>query len=222
MNSAAFLQRALSARAVSTVYMLGKGGWTRAEQAAGKRPAQAGRSVDLPRELALMRTQRPKVHADYLATLSKAGLTLESLPALACDCSGFVCWALDVARDSAPWPGGWINTDRMVGDARGQRRLFRPAERAAPGMMLVYPKPPAKARAVPPGGGDDGPPGHVGIITAVSADGRPTRVLHCSPTNYLLPPPAGLPHNAIAETGPEPFYDIDPRSLVVAWRAFDA
>lgn len=213
MNTASFLQRALSARMLPTLYWLGKGGWTRAEQASGRPSSQPGREVDLPRELELMRVQRPKVHAAYLAALAEAGLSLGMLPTVACDCSGFVCWALGVARDSGPWDGGWISTDTLYADALGARRLFRPVERAAPGALLVYPK--------PTGPGADGLPGHVGIVTEVGADGRATRVLHCAPTNYMQAPAAGLPHNAIAETGPE-LFDADTRTRVVVWRALDA
>ncbi|WP_425259284.1 hypothetical protein ACPOLB_00330 [Rubrivivax sp. RP6-9] len=213
MNTASFLQRALSARLLPTLYWLGKGGWTRAEQSSGRPSSQPGRALDLPRELELMRVQRPKVHAAYLAALADSGLSLDALPAVACDCSGFVCWALGVARDSGPWDSGWISTDTLFADALGAQRLFRPVERAIPGSMLVYPK--------PTGRGGDGLPGHVGIVTEADADGRATRVLHCAPTNYLQPPPAGLPHNAIAETGPE-LFDADPRTRVVVWRAFDA
>lgn len=213
MNTATFLQRALSARTLPTLYWLGKGGWTRAEQAAGRLPAQPGRDIDLQRELSLLRSQRPRVHAAYLAALAESGLSMDTLPAVACDCSGFICWALGVARDSGPWNGGWISTDTLHADAQGAQRLVSPVERAAPGTMLVYPKPPAQ--------GAEGPPGHVGIVTEVAADGRVARVLHCAPDNYLLPPDAGLPHNAIAETGPE-LFDADPRTRLVAWRAFEA
>jgi hypothetical protein len=213
MNIDAFLQRARSASSMPTLYWLGKGGWTRAEQKAGQVPAEPGRRIEVAREFEAMRRQRPKVHAAYLAALAQSGLSLAALPALACDCSGFVCWALGIARDSAPWNGGWIGTDAVHADALAARRLFRPAERAAPGAMLVYPK--------PRGQGADGPPGHIGIVTAVASDGKVSRVLHCAPDNYLLPPSAGLPRNAIAETGTE-LFDADPRCLLVAWRGFDA
>jgi hypothetical protein len=213
MTAATFLERARAARQWPTLYWLGKGGWTRAEQSAGRVPEQPGRETDIERELALIRTRRPKVHADYMAGLASAGLDLASLPRVACDCSGFVCWALGVARDSAPWSGGWIDTNNMHADALGAQRLFRVVERATPGTIIVYPKPPRR--------GDDEPPGHVGIVTEVDADGRATRVLHCAPENYLRPPPAGLPSTAIAETGPEQF-DADPRTRIVGWRAFDA
>jgi hypothetical protein len=211
MTTAAFLERALSARQWPTLYWLGKGGWTRAEQAAGRAPVQPGRETDIERELAALRTQRPKVHADYMAGLARTGLSMSSLPRVACDCSGFLCWALGVARDSAPWAGGWIDTTKLHADALGSQHLFQAVERAVPGAIIVYPKPPKQ--------GDDEPPGHVGIVTEADADGRATHVLHCAPENYALPPPDGRPRNAIAQTGPEPF-DADPRTTIVTWRGF--
>ena len=213
VNIDTFLQRARSACSMPTLYWLGKGGWTRAEQKAGRVPAEPGRRIEVEREFEAMRTQRPKVHEAYLAALAQSGLSLAALPGQACDCSGFVCWALGIARDSAPWNGGWIGTDAVHADALGARRLFTPLERAVSGAMLVYPK--------PRGQGADGPPGHIGIVTAIAGDGKVSRVLHCAPNNYLLPPSAGVPRNAIAETGTE-LFDADPRSLLVAWRGFGA
>ena len=213
MNLSEFLQRADSARATPTLYWLGQGGWTRADQARGRQPAQPGRPFDVRRGLATMQVEHPDKHAEYMKELARSGLSMESLPGVACDCSGFVTWALGVARDSGPWGGeGWISTDDMYRDARGDQRLFRPVDRAAPGTVIVYPK--------PPGQGKNGLPGHVGIVTEVSSDGRPLRVLHCAPRSYLLEPPPGLPRNAIAETGTEHF-DSDPRTILVAWRHFE-
>jgi hypothetical protein len=209
MSTATFLERARSALDTPTLYWLGKGGWTRSEPAS----LGPGRPIDLPRELAQLQAQRPAVHAAYLSALQGAGLAMAELPTLACDCSGFLCWALGVARDGAPWTGGWISTDLICADAVGARHLFRPAERAAPGTLLVYPK--------PRGHGTDGPPGHVGIVTAATPDGRPARVLHCAPGNLLRPPPAGHPRNAIAETDTAPFLEVDPAPRLVAWRGFD-
>lgn len=209
MDTTAFLTRALSARALPTLYWLGKGGWTRADEAAGRKPATPGRPLDVAREFELMRTQRPGVHAAYVAGLEKSGLTLAELPQQACDCSGFVCWALGVARDSAPWEGGWIGTDAVYADATGEQRLFRRLARAEVGAMLVFPKPRGK--------GPEGPPGHIGIVTEVVSDGSVLRVLHCAPGNYLLPPGEGFSRNAIAETAPAMF-DAEPGTLVVAWK----
>lgn len=136
-NTSELLHRAQSARPLPTLCWLGKGGWTRAEQAAGNVLAEPGRGIDVQREFESMRTHRPTVHAAYLAAMAGSGLSLAGLPSLACDCSGFVCWALGVARDGASWAGGWISIDAVHADARGARRLFKPVERAAPGAMLV-------------------------------------------------------------------------------------
>ncbi len=208
-----FLRRAFSARSMSTLYWLSKGGWLRAEERTASARTQPGRSIDAAHEFEHMRRQRPQVHAAYVDGLEKSGLALASLPPLACDCSGFVCWALGVARDSAPWAQGWFDTNSIHADALGAGRAFTLAVRAQPGMLVVYPKPPSR--------GTDGPPGHIGIVTEVDAAGEATRVLHCAPENYLLPPPAGLPNNAIAETGPQQF-QADARSRYVAWRGFEA
>ncbi len=208
MNANDLLQRARAARTQSTLYWLGWGGWTRADEHGADPPAQPGRPIDIARALDELRHKRPGVHAAYLAGLAQAGLQMNELPGIACDCSGYVCWALGLARDGAPWRGGWINTDSLHADALGPQQLFRPLARAWPGALLVYPK--------PVGRGPEGPPGHVGIVTEVDAAGRATRVLHCAPENFALSPPAGLPRNAIAETGPE-LFDADPRTRAVAW-----
>jgi hypothetical protein len=164
------------------------------------------------REFEAMRLQRPKVHAAYVEGLAQSGLTLDALPQQACDCSGFVCWALGIARDGAPLDGGWIGTDAVYADALGGQRLFKPVAQAVPGVLVVFPK--------PQGQGAEGPPGHIGIVTEVAADGSVVSVLHCAPDNFLLPPPAGRPRNAIAQTGPAHFA-ADARTRYVAWRGFE-
>lgn len=212
MDIHTFLQRAQSARQWPTLYLLGKGGYTCSEQTRSAATERPGRDVDPARELAVIQSQRPRVYAAYMDALQKSGLTLETLPRQACDCSGFVCWALGVARDSGPWESGWIDTNHIYADAEGAGQLFRTLERAVPGALLVYPK--------PAGQGPDGPPGHVGIVTQVDADGRAARVLHCAPDNLLLAPQAGWPSSAITETGPEVFEAVA-RTRVVMWRALD-
>ena len=214
MTPAEFLQRAFAAREVSTLYWLGKGGWVRAESRSAAARAQPGRPLNVALEFEQMRRQRPTVHAAYLQGMEKAGIALASLPQVACDCSGFVTWALGLARDGAPGREAWFDTNLIHKDALGPQQVFTRVDRASPGVLVVYPKPPGQ-------GQDDDPPGHIGIVTEVDAEGAATRVLHCAPENYVLPPPAGLPNNAIAETGPEQF-QADPRSRYVAWRGFDA
>ncbi len=208
MTSAEFLQRAFAAREVPTLYMLGKGGWVRAEAGSSGARAQPGRPIDVGQELDKMRRERPTIHAAYVQGLEKSGLSMASLPKVACDCSGFVTWALGLARDGAPWAGGWFDTNAIHADAQGPQQFFKRVGHATPGVLVVYPKPISR--------GPEGPPGHIGIVTEVDADGSATRVLHCAPENYVLPPPNGLRHNAIAETGPEQF-QADPRSRYVVW-----
>lgn len=207
MDMSDFLARARSALSMPTLYWLGRGGWLDGEAAQD----QPGRAFKLAPALAELQRKRPTVHAKYMAGLAATGLDMATLPALACDCSGFVCWALGVARDGSPLPDGWINTDRMWADALGPQRLFAPLAAALPGALLVYPKPDPRD--------PEGEPGHVGIVTEVDASGRATRVLHCSPYNFALAPPAGLPRNAIAQTDTT-LFDAQPTTRIVSWKAF--
>jgi hypothetical protein len=113
-----------------------------------------------------------------------------------CDCSGFVCWALGLSRQTAHplymnFNGGWINTDGIVRDARRETGFFFQPEAPSPGDLIVFPSM-LPTRKV----------GHVGIITEVAQqDGSfvPTRVLHCSHGNFKVA------QDAIAETGPAVF-----------------
>ncbi len=145
--------------------------------------------------------------------LRESGLDLAAVPPVACDFSGFICWALGVARDRSALaiPGGWINTDSMHADALGPRRLFEPLERAVPGALLVYPKPDPRD--------PEGEPGHVAIVTDVDDAGRAVGLLHCAPCNLVLDPPDGLPRNAIAITDTQ-LFDGQPATRVVMWKGF--
>jgi hypothetical protein len=203
------VERALSARDTPVLYWLGKGGWLAGAPPEAQR--QPGRPIALQTELAQMRTKRPAVYAAYMDGLAASGLALDALPALACDCSGFVDWALGLPRDGAPWAGGWFNTDTIHADATGRQQRFVPLALPRVGALLVYPK--------PTGRGPDGPPGHIGIVTALGPDGRVARVLHCAPHNFLLGPPPGLPRSAIAETGTE-LFDAEDSTLPVLWKDF--
>jgi hypothetical protein len=205
MNANEFVARARQGQAAPLIYWLGHGGWLDGQAAA----PSPGQPIDPAAALAGLKTERPAVHAAYVQGLAQAGLTLQALPHLACDCSGFVCWALGVARNGAVLPGGWINTDAIVADAAGPRRLFVPLARAVPGALLVHPRP----------GGANPAPGHVAIVVAVDRGGRPTRMLHCAPENYLRQPADGQPRSAIAETDTAHF-DAVPTSSLVMWKAF--
>jgi hypothetical protein len=127
----------------------------------------------------------------------------------ACDCSGYVCWALGIARhaDPASFPvsGGWINTDSIWADAMGPGNTFTRLAAARPGALVVYPK--------------DGSPddiGHVGIVIEADAAGHATRVAHCSADNVLT-----TPFDAIKITPPAPFARST-RTIYAAFRPAEA
>ena len=201
-----FIARARTATATPAFYWLGSGGWTRAQG----RPDVDSPATPFDIDLALAQKQRdePRVYEKYIAGERASGISRTSLPKLACDCSGYVCWALGVARDSRSSAGAWFDTNGIFADANGDRQWFVPLDRALPGALLVHPKP-----------SKDGGPGHVGIVTEVDATGKPTRMLHCSAVNYLLTPPPGLPRSAIAETDTT-YFDGERRTQVVMWKAF--
>nr|WP_315393950.1 CHAP domain-containing protein [uncultured Duganella sp.] len=118
----------------------------------------------------------------------------------ACDCSGFVCWALGFARVlSGPGGDAWINTDSIWTDAQGPQRRFQRIERARPGALVVYPQ---------LGSGENY--GHVAIVVEADADGRATRIAHCSADNIET-----APHDAIKIT-PAAKFEAQPRSIY-AW-----
>ena len=201
-----FMARARKATATPAFYWLGSGGWTRAQG----RPDVDSPATPFDIDLALAQKQRdePRVYEKYIAGERASGISRTSLPKLACDCSGYVCWALGVARDSRSSAGAWFDTNGIFADANGDRHWFVPLDRALPGALLVHPKP-----------SKEGGPGHVGIVTEVDAAGKPTRMLHCSAVNYLLTPPPGLPRSAIAETDTT-YFAGEPRTQVVLWKAF--
>ena len=94
-----------------------------------------------------------------------------------CDCSGFVCWALGMRRETThplyvAINGGWINTDAMVGDYREPTGLFRPALTIVPGVVLVYPS--GRTRRY----------GHCGIVTRLDAETGTAMVVHCAASNF--------------------------------------
>jgi len=179
------MARARGALDTPTLYWLDAGGQKDASRAM---PAQPGEVVDVHRRLADMQARHPEQAREYLDGLAKTGLTIEQLPREACDCSGFVTWALGIARN--PSPIGWVNTDHIHGDARGAQKLFVRLEQARIGALLVYPRQGPKPKQV----------GHVGLVSEVDAHGRATRVIHCSSENFLIDPAAGGARNAIAET----------------------
>ena len=199
-----FLARARSALAVPTLYWLGHGGWVDNEAAT----LQPGRAIDIVQALARKRIDDPSVAAQYEAAIAHNGLKLADLPRVACDCSGFVAWALGLPRTPAPLlNNGWINTDSMHQDATHGQTMFKRLERALPGALLVYPKPGSSH------------PGHVAIVSAVDAQGRATQMIHCAAENYLIEAAAGAVRNAIAETGTEVF-DANPATVLALYQPF--
>jgi cell wall-associated NlpC family hydrolase len=120
-----------------------------------------------------------------------------------CDCSGFVCWALQLKRQTdhplyVNFNGGWINTDAMVNDANHQTGFFARLDAPRVGCLIVFPskKPAIKV-------------GHVGIVTAV-AGGKATKVIHCSNGNFKTA------QDAIGETPPTVF---NKPQTIYAWYA---
>ena len=60
-----------------------------------------------------------------------------------CDCSGFVCWALGMSRQTdhplyVRFNGGWINTDAMVHDAQSSTGFFTRIPEPRVGSIVVY------------------------------------------------------------------------------------
>ncbi len=203
MDKQTYLDRARQACEQPSFYWLGSGGWTQG-QSPGAWPATP---LDIEAALKEKRLKEPKVHARYLAEEARSGIHRSTLPPVACDCSGYVCWALGIARNG--WPGArdWLNTDGMLRDANGAQRWFVLLDKAVLGALLVHPEP-----------NREGGPGHVGIVTEVDAAGKATRMLHCSAVNYLLTPPPGLPRSAIAET--DPTYFDGEKTQILMLKAF--
>jgi CHAP domain len=177
-----FMARATAAREVATLYWLGYGGWTDDDP-----PTPTPGTAIHPRAaLRRLRRKRPEVAAAYIEGLLRLGLNLDELPRQACDCSGYVAWALKVRRE--PWPlvGEALWTTGIHADASGAQEHFQKLPRNQPrrGALMVYPW-------------ADGKPGHVGIVAATEPE---VLVLHCSAANFELPPQPGLPRNAINQT----------------------
>jgi hypothetical protein len=126
---------------------------------------------------------------------------LPGAPLKGCDCSGYVCWCLGIARHTdhnlyAHFNGGWINTDAIVHDACAHSGFFYKIESPKVGAIIVYPSQRPSRKY-----------GHVGIVTEVK-QGKMSKVIHCSSGNY-----ANL-GDAIAETGPETFAN---KGTILAW-----
>jgi cell wall-associated NlpC family hydrolase len=183
------LARATAMAGRGTVYWAGAGGFD-PSAASPTQPLAIGQQWPTltPEEQAML---RPLAEA--------AGLNVDDsgLVAPACDCSGFVCWALGISRH--PAPQRWINTDTVWNDATGSGVQFRHIERAQPGCLVVYPQIDSGEKY-----------GHIALVTEVAPDGHAARIVHCSAANFGSAPP-----DAIKITGPEAF-ERQPKS-VYAW-----
>lgn len=182
------LGRAVSIVGQRTVYWAGTGGFD-PQAASPVQPLPIGKQWPL---------QTPEDQAMFRPLAQAAGLNVDdpNLVAPACDCSGFVCWALGISR--RPNPQTWINTDTIWADANGHALQFRKLERATVGCIVVYPK------VV------DHKYGHIALVTEVDANGQATRIVHCSASNFSSPPP-----DAIKIAAPTAF-EAQPTS-VYAW-----
>lgn len=188
-NAATALARATSMVGRRTVYWAGAGGLDPAS-ATPNQPLAIG---------AAWPHLTPREQAAYRPLAEAAGLDVDDpkLVAPACDCSGFVCWTLGIGRH--PAPDVWINTDSVWQDATGAGRQFKTIARAVPGCLVVYPQKDSGEHY-----------GHIALVAEVSADGRASRIVHCSASNFGAAPP-----DAIKLTAPEAF-ERQPKS-VYAW-----
>lgn len=174
------LSRARTASGKGILYWIGTGG-TDPSAALPGRPTPVGR---------IWPTLDAAHQQEFLPLAQTAGIdvTNRDLMLDACDCSGYVCWALGFARQTPA--GEWIDTNYIWNDAKGQRRRFQEVDRARPGALVVYPK-----------AGSNENFGHVGIVMEADALGRVTLVAHCSADNFK-----SAPHDSIKITSPEKFF----------------
>ena len=115
--------------------------------------------------------------AEFAPLAQAAGIDVNdpTLLVQACDCSGFVLWALGMERQASG--GAWINTDTIWADAKGPQRHFQHIIPARPGALVVYPM-----------AGSHENFGHIGIVIEADAQGRATLVAHCSADNFGTAP----------------------------------
>ena len=185
-TSDTILQRARTMLGRATVYWAGAGGL----KPTSATPARRLRVADEWQKLSAQE------QALYRPLALQAGIDVTDIDAAvdACDCTGFLCWALGISRKAprrAPHTqaDGWINSDSIWADATQGGTVFRRIRKAEPGCVIVYPK---------AGSGENF--GHDGLVTAVDAAGTPTQVIHCSANNFKL-----SPFDAIKENKPEAF-----------------
>lgn len=198
-----FLQRVQGAVGLPILYWLGYGGC----QDRVPTDPTPGTAIDPCAAFADKQRDDEAVASRYEQAMQALGLQWQDLPRSACDCSGFVTWALGLARQPDGPAGGWIYTDSIHADARGQQRLFQRADRPRTGTLLVFSK------------GGDHAVGHIAVVTQVDAQGRVTEITHCAPDNYLMEPAPGDPRSSIRRTPPTMFIE-NRATLAVEWRHY--
>ena len=200
MKVADVLAKANDMRGKKTVYWPGCGGHDPTAPLASQKvvPAQLWREMNDP----VRQLEFQQLAAQHGIDLQDPTATRE-----ACDCSGYVCWSLGLAREQSAKPdahelvdSAWLNTDTMWADAMGRQQRFTrlPRDGARVGALLLHPR------------RSPDPYGHVGIVSAVGPGGRAVKVLHCSGVNFKT---SG---DAVEETDTTPFEE--PRlDTIVAW-----
>lgn len=178
---AQYLERAKQAVGLPLIYWLGSGGGRH-----GPPGALPGTPIEPVSALAELSKSRPHVHQEYMKGLQRMGLRPDQLDHLACDCTGYLSWALGVPFSPQPLADGAMNTDSIVKDSLHQRLQFAPQDQVEEGDLLVY-----------IGLGSE--PGHVGIVMEAQA-GQALKVAHCAPQNYEIPPEPGGVRSAICIT----------------------
>ncbi len=211
-----FLKRVEDAAEVQTLYLLGHGSWRHADE--GQPHPEVGPRIAPRQALDGLKRADAVKYARYLEEAARARIDIDELrtwpPIPVCDCSRFVGWALEMPHDRLPnGKAGSLYTGSIIDDAKGARLCFAwdRSGTARRGDLLVY------------AAHGEHEVGHVGVITAVEVDGqasrdihaagRPLRVVHCAPENFLAPPPPGGVRTAIAETDVAPFFPA--HSIVV-------
>lgn len=81
------------------------------------------------------------------------------------DCVGFTSWCLGHDRfqpESFPYYDGWINTDSLMMDARGEQSWYAEVKRPEPGDVVVFPSVYKDGKRLRMG--------HIGLVVEVPAD----------------------------------------------------
>ncbi|MBL8340186.1 MAG: CHAP domain-containing protein [Rubrivivax sp.] len=201
---AQLLEHARGALKLRILYWLGAGASESGEPTDPSTPIDPKAALDEKRR----HPEYADVVRQYDEAMRQLGLRFDDLPRRACDCSGFVAWALGVARQQPLAGSEWMNTDSIHADATRGHSQFEVVTVAQPGDFLVYPSP-GKPK-----------PGHIGIVSEVDAAGRPLKVIHCAPDNFRIVQPDGR-RTAIAATDLA-IFEASPATRIVAYKRFNA